>query len=471
MSDFFARIANLSAEKRILLKLLLKDGESISQQTIPQTSKNESFDTLAKKQSNKIDLNNQQSYAAASDPDPKAEAVLDPTICSENTSDQCTTNPSAIFLTGATGFLGTFLLYELLQQTQADIYCLVRSHSSEEGKQKLQKNLEFYSLWSESLSSRIIPLIGELSQPFFGLSPQQFDILAAKIDVIYHNGALVNFIYPYSALKKVNVLGTQEVLRLASRMKLKLVHHVSTLGVVASIDYPQLNSVREWSNLDYVRFPDDGYSQSKWIAEKLVTTAHYRGIPICIYRPGSISGHSKSGIWNTDDFTCRMLKGCIQLGKIPTLDKAVEMTPVDYVSKAIVYLSRQDASLGKAFHLVNPQPLHLNKLSNWISLFGYPLQQISYDEWKTELSKSAENALTPLLPFFASRTEEQMPKTIQFSSQNTLDGLAGTSIICPSVNEKLLETYFAYFIRSGFLNSPQLKDAGMKKVKARKSEG
>jgi len=59
---------------------------------------------------------------------------------------------------------------------------------------------------------------------------------------------------------------------------------------------------------------------------------------------------------------CRMIKGFIELGSAPDLDLMVNMTPVDYVSKSIIHLSRQKESLGKAFHLVNPHPLDLSKL-------------------------------------------------------------------------------------------------------------
>lgn len=77
---------------------------------------------------------------------------------------------------------------------RADIYCLVRAANPESDKQKIQSSLESYSLWNESFSVRIIPIIGELSKPLLGLSEEEFKALANKIDIIYHNGALVNFI-------------------------------------------------------------------------------------------------------------------------------------------------------------------------------------------------------------------------------------------------------------------------------------
>ncbi len=218
-----------------------------------------------------------------------AEAVLDSTIRAE-TSFEYPNQPSHIFLTGATGFVGAFLLYELLQETNANIYCLIRAANAESGKKKLQKHLESNLIWDESLSNRIIPVIGDLSKPLLGLSEQQFKLMAQKIDVIYHNAAAINLVYSYSALKATNVLGTQEILRLASKIKVKPVHYISTLSVLSSEGHAQVKKIQELHNFSHSQIPSGGYAQTKWVAEKLVSTAYNRGIPVSIYRLGTCIG-------------------------------------------------------------------------------------------------------------------------------------------------------------------------------------
>jgi len=404
-------------------------------------------------------------------PDLNAEAVLDPTIFHGPTSSESVPVPKRIFLTGSTGFIGAFLLHELLGQTKASIYCLVRSSSPESGKQKIRRNLERYLLWNQELDSRIIPVLGELSQPFLGLTEQQFRELASILDSIYHNGAFVNLIYPYAALRATNVLGTQEILRLASIVKVKPVHFISTLDVFPSSRYLGMKAIQEQDTLEHSDGLYDGYTQSKWVAEKLVMTARVRGIPVCIYRLGMITGHSQTGVSKTDDLMCRMIKGFIQLGSAPDLDMMINMTPVDYVSKAIIHLSRQKESLGKAFHFVNPHSLHLSKLVKDIHSLGYSIQQVPYDKWQAELLNvdiSQENALSPLVSLFTKRISEKHLTYIETSSlglksfdcQNTVDGLAGTPIVCPPVDARLLSTYFSYFTRSGFLDTSQLYRQG-----------
>lgn len=391
-----------------------------------------------------------------------AEAVLDPTIRPNGIPYNPDTVPTAIFLTGATGFLGAFLLYELLQQTQANIYCLVRAETLESGKTKIQQRLESYLLWDQSFNSRIIPILGDLAQPLLGLTPAQFERLASKLDAIYHNGAVVNFTYPYSVLKAPNVLGTQEVLRLACQVKVKPVHVISTISVVYP-NNPDVEVVREQDSLDYAKMPSSGYAQSKWVAEKLATIARERGLPVCIYRPGRISGHSKTGACNPGDHTYRMIKGCIQLGGIPNQDIQLNLSPVDYVSQAIVFLSRQKDSIGKAFHLVNPQPLPLKEMVSYIRSLGYSIELVAYEQWRKQLINSVdspENALYPLMTIFAEETsnsQSQQSPVQQFDCQNTLTGLGGTSIVCPPVDAEVFKSYFSYLIQTGFLNPPLLQ--------------
>ena len=391
--------------------------------------------------------------------DLKAEAVLDPVITAEGKPIEYITEPSCIFLTGATGFLGAFLLNELLQQTQADIYCLVRAANAEEGKQKIRRTLESYLIWNESQSSRIIPVVGDLSQPLLGLSEAQFFALAKKLDVIYHNGAWVHHASPYSTLKAANVLGTQEVLRLASQIKIKPVHFISTISVFSAPTGTGVQLIREQSSLDDYPVPEDGYAQSKWVAEKLVAIARDRGLAVSIYRPGRISGDSKTGAFNPNDLLYRLLIGCIQLGSIPSGDFIEGLLPVDYVSKAIVHLSQQQKSLGKAFHLLNPQLLNLKMLFNSILSFGYPLEQISHEQWYAELLKISEHfpnhPLYPLIPFFITSNQTQNFKELKFDCENTLNELTNNSIFCPPIDKQLLNTYVSYLIRIGFIQNPK----------------
>jgi thioester reductase-like protein len=334
----------------------------------------------------------------------QAEVVLETTIVPEfldrETVFPLAQEPRTILLTGATGFLGAFLLSELLQQTPAKIYCLVRGKDEEEARLRLQNNLKTYKLWRNTYDSQIIPILGNLAEPLMGLSSEKFNQLASEIDVIYHNGAQLSYVHSYAQLKATNVIGTKTVLGFAVLKRIKPVHFVSSVAVFEASAYAG-KVLTEWDPILESEGIYLGYSQSKWVSERLVWLAGQRGLPITIYRPGLISGDSQTGISNTDDFFIRMIQGCLQLGFVPNLPLPLNFSPVDYVAKAIAYLSRQNISEGKVFHLQNPAPLLWSEYQNFTRTQGIPLETVSYPAWVKKLKdpQQKQNPLFPLLPF------------------------------------------------------------------------
>jgi amino acid adenylation domain-containing protein/thioester reductase-like protein len=391
----------------------------------------------------------------------QAEAELDPLIQPQGFK-RSSSPPKRVFLTGATGFIGSFLLHELLQQTQATIYCLVRAQNFAEAYQELQISLEQNVGKHSEAHHRIVPVVGDLSKPRLGLTKSQFRKLAYSMDAIYHSGASVNLLYPYSSLQAVNVMGTREVLTLASCGQTKPLHYLSTLDVFESVAATGVRVIYEQDAITQGQGLSGGYAQSKWVAEQLVVQAAARGLPICIYRPGLVTGHSQSGYSNTTDLVCRLVKSFIQLQQAPDLDLMVDMTPVDYASQAIVKLSLQPKSLGRSFHLVNPQPFPLARLVSALNRSGYFIQPVSYPQWQAAL-KSEPNALKPLAEIVTekigasqlTRLELWLAGHQSFDCRNSTQGLQEEAIACPPADQKLLDQYLAYFVQSGFLEDQE----------------
>jgi amino acid adenylation domain-containing protein/thioester reductase-like protein len=390
------------------------------------------------------------------------DVILDESIYPQVPFLESESPPQHILLTGATGFLGAYLLAELLEKTSAQIYCLIRATCLDTAHQKIQANLQHYKLASSHACTRIKPVLGDLAEPLLGLPPQMFQELATKLDLIYHNGAFVNLIYPYAALRAANVLGTQTILKLASQIKTKPVHFVSTLDVFQTPAYADIDQILETDLIQDGQELQSGYAQSKWVGEQLILAAQERGIPTRIYRPGMIIGDSRTGISNTNDLVSRLIKGLIQMGSAPNLNLNMNLTPVDYISQAIAHLSLQPQSQSPAqiFHLVNPQTISLGQLVNYLQAAGYTLATLPYPAWQQQLvtwDMKHENALSPFVSEFSDHTtlgESTYLDVLalqKFDTQQTREGLAGTLIRCPSLDAKQINTYLDYFTASGFL--------------------
>ena len=247
--------------------------------------------------------------------------------------------PKAIFLTGATGFLGAHLLYNLYYYTAAKIYCLVKSSTVEHAKTRIISVLKKYQL-GLSCYDRIIPVIGDLTLPHLGMSTSYFLTLASEIDTIYHNGAHVHHLYGYDALRNANVLSTIEILKFATLKKLKVLHYISTLSAASFHQDENGYIIENFIGEATSPAPEDGYSQTKWVSEHLLRKAHQQGVPIKIYRPGWILGQSKTGILSANtNHLLLLIKGCIQMGFAPNWEMKLDILPVDFISEAITKIS------------------------------------------------------------------------------------------------------------------------------------
>ncbi|EYF05177.1 amino acid adenylation domain-containing protein [Chondromyces apiculatus] len=378
--------------------------------------------------------------------------------------------PEHLLLTGATGFLGAFLLRDLLLRTEAKVHCLVRALSVSDAARRIQATLSKYELWSPRFRERIVAVPGDLERPRLGLSEDAYDALAAQIEAIYHSAAAVSYVKPYLEHRDANVVGLQEMLRLACATRTKPFHHVSSISVFGHMGYSAGSAIVGEDDAPDPRADqvgtDMGYAQSKWVSEKLVSAAAERGLPTTIFRPGFILGDSATGAGNQDDFMARLLKGCLQIGCFPDLPHHhMSFVPVDYVSAAITRISLDPDAWGKAYHLVPPasQSSDLRSFFDVLGSAGHPLRRLSYTEWLvqllTALEHSPDNPLLPLVPMLTEQIHEGFTRlelggrTAHYGDANTRRMLTGTGIACPPLDVALLRTYLDYHRRMGFLPS------------------
>jgi thioester reductase-like protein len=381
-----------------------------------------------------------------------SEAMRDIALDSKITSaSRCCVWPApmrSVFLTGATGLFGSHVLHELLRSTSFKIYCLVRAGSEAEALDRIRHTLDVYRLPSEG-ERRIVPVPGDLACPQFGLPGRQFNELGANIDAIYHAGAQVNFVQPYSALKRINVTGTHEVLRLAAAGGPNPVHHISSIAVFECDSFGPGGYAYEDEDLSASAGFHNGYDLSKWVAERLVALARERGLWASIYRLGNISGHSSTGVMLPEHILACLIKGCIQLGSAPAEQNIVNIMPADAAAAALVRLSLRPANTGSNYHVLNPAWTSIRDVVSWLNARAHQVEPVSYQEWLHRLRGAPENnAFKPFLPLV-----EQAPlfTNRRYDTANAEHHLGDAGVRCPSFDEQLLDVYLEYWKSTQFL--------------------
>jgi L-2-aminoadipate reductase len=212
-----------------------------------------------------------------------------------------------VFLTGATGFLGAYLLRDLLSRRNPSlkVIALVRAKSSEVALSRVRTTCDAYGVWSPEWTDRLQCVAGNLGEDRFGLAPTNWEKISNEADVVIHNGAQVHWVFPYQTLKTSNVQGTIDALKLCAEGKPKHFAFVSSTSVLDTEDFVRKSERIAFSGGKGISETDDleasrvglgnGYGQTKWVGEYLVREAGRRGLQGAIIRPGYITGDSKTG--------------------------------------------------------------------------------------------------------------------------------------------------------------------------------
>ncbi|MFJ4969429.1 thioester reductase domain-containing protein, partial [Streptomyces sp. NPDC088755] len=386
---------------------------------------------------------------AAAGVDHTADIRLDDEIRPAGVVVRTVEEPREVLLTGASGFLGAFLLRDLMRGTRARIHCLVRGADDTAAYERLRSSLEWYRVWDEIDPDRLSVVSGDLARPRLGLTEEVFDGLARTVDVVHHAGATVHWLHPYAALRDANVRGTEEILRLAARHRTVPVHYVSTVGVFDGPVTPGV-PLRTTDATGPAEALPSGYLQSKWVAEQVLGLARERGLPVSVYRVDVISGDQVNGACQTRDFVWLTLKGLVQSGAVPAgTGGRFHLLPVDYVSGAIVALSGLPASDGGTFHLFNQSSLSLADCVRRLRGLGYGLRDLDHGAWTEAVRSDRDNALLPLLHAFEMMTSDTDGFYPPIDTSDTELALRGTGISCPPLTDELFDKYVAFFVQEG----------------------
>ncbi len=252
------------------------------------------------------------------------------------------------FVTGATGFIGRYLVQELLDNREGEVFVLVREGSKGRMERLVRQ-------WGQA--SRVTLVTGDLGEAALGVDPAWVKEHAGKIDHFFHLAAIYDMTASDEQNETLNVGGTRNALELAADLDAGCFHQVSSIA--ASGDYEGF-----WDETMFdvgQRLPSP-YHRTKYESEKIVREES--AVPFRIYRPAMVIGHSETGAMDKVDgpyYFFPILKALRDA--LPSWTPLVgldlgdtNVVPVDYVAKAMDHLAHLEGRDGEAFHLVNPEP-------------------------------------------------------------------------------------------------------------------
>ena len=241
-----------------------------------------------------------------------------------------------VLLTGATGFIGAFLLQELLREPGRRVHCLVRATSETHAWQRLRDTAAQYALPAPD-PALVVP-VRDLAA-----------VDAGAVGHVVHCAARVVFTEPYRVLRGDNVLPLVDLVRWMRA------HGIRDLGLVSSSAATGESLGGAYRITETRLQPLDplqgGYGVSKWVGERILERAEQDGMRVRVFRPGYVLGATTTGACNPRDFLWRLLASGLSVGAHPADDRALPMAPVDLVAAAIADLTVQPGSAGRAYHL------------------------------------------------------------------------------------------------------------------------
>lgn len=357
----------------------------------------------------------------------------------------------AVMLTGGTGFVGRFLLAQLLQDTDATIFCLVRARSEHEASSRLRATLSKWDLWRDGFERRIVAIPGDLRQPRLGISDASYGVLSRKIGGIYHCGTSMNHLETYAMAKPANVESARELLKLAMHGKSKVIHYVSTLSVF-SPSPTDSRVIDENSPIDHERhLTSNGYAASKWVGEKIFMTAGERGIPCNIFRLGLVWADTQRGRYDELQHGYRIIKSCLLSGRgIRNYRYEMPPTPVDYVARAVVLLANRHYDGGGIFHISSSSQMIEGLFERCNAIADTMLALPCFYDWICELKRLHREGRSlpavPLMEFAFSMDKESFcihqlgirSTSIRFDCARTHRELERAGIVAPVLDDALL---------------------------------
>ncbi len=369
-----------------------------------------------------------------------------------------------VFLTGATGFLGIHILKELLNMKHIKIICLLRGKQDDEYT-RLKNIFKYYFGKYEHFDEKRITVInGDIAKPLLGMDKNSYEWLAKNCDIVIHTAANVKHYGNYEDFEKVNVFGTKHIVEFCQEYN-RVLHHISTISVSGNYLAKDKNTKCTFNEDNFYigqNINDNVYIKSKFHAEEIILNASNAGLKASIYRIGNITGRYSDGQFQNninDNAFYNRLKSIILLKAVSKnlSDVQIEMTPVDYCSKAIVLLLKAD-ELNRVYHLYN----NSIKMKTLISLLQekteLKIKTFEEEEFKqyiikTSRDKNKQIVLNGIINELDGKSGFAYETMIEVDCEKTINTLSKMDFKWPSIDSAYLEKIVDHIKKVRFLQN------------------
>ncbi|MGH9861929.1 MAG: SDR family oxidoreductase [Candidatus Acidiferrales bacterium] len=361
--------------------------------------------------------------------------------------------PPTIFLTGATGAIGSRVLEEYLVRGSS-VLALVRSREGVAGQERVRALLEGAKLPS-ALLRRVTVLDGSIEEAYCGLDRMDRSRVVGATDIFVHSAAVTHLGATAEECYRANVVGTDRAVELAAACQAGgRLQRFAYLSSYAASGTARSGYLSEDSLPLQPAFANE-YERTKYQAEARVRAALARGLPVVIFRPSVTVGDTKTGRISSFNLFYQVVRilGSGMVSHWPDLrERKVNIVPVDYVARAIRRGVQVAWALGHAFHLVSRNGCLLRDLFELVKVFPYLRipRLVPVAQWSLSLLSQKEQVIhrvleSYLLPYL---------NDLRLETHNA-ERLLALPVINPSFLRRLLE----YAVRAGYLPPESFRPA------------
>lgn len=374
-----------------------------------------------------------------------------------------------VLLTGATGFLGAHILAYLLDNTDSNIYCLVRRVRGKEPANRLKECMQFFfeNKYDSFFETRIITIEGDIVLEDLTLDEDDLNILKDNVTTVINSAAYVKHYGELELFKRINYYGVKNIAEFSLKHNKRLVH-ISTLSVSGNIlevgQIEQLGikkgTIFNENNLYIGQNLDNVYAYTKFLGEKVVYDYVLKGLNAKVIRMGNLTSRMFDGKFQPnveENAFANRLKTIIDLGVLPNnmLDFNVEFTPIDKAAEAICLLATTSSG-HNTYHVFNHNHIVMSELDTILSKFNYKLKHITKKQM-TELIQfysNQENGHERIKGIIQdlnkNRELDYTPNTV-IKSDFTVGVLEQLTFKWPEINEEYITKYIEYLQKIHFL--------------------